>query len=420
MEHSNVGSDPARTDAYPFDRERTLAELLPPSVCEKLESCLQEMLGTPLCVIALDDSIVIGADLGIVSERCVITFDCEPLGYLVVPTGTAHVGAAVMIIELMVQSSARYQMAASLHQQVIQEDYQQLTAKHHALRKSEARYKALADELERRVLEQVKTIETAQRQLYQAEKLASVGQLAAGLAHEINNPMGFMTSNINTAQGYLERLYLVAEGLRRDGSQTLWEERWVAADLDFVIADFRDMLRESLSGAERVTKIVADLQGFSRVDAPSMEIADVNEIIRRVCNVSEAHLRGRATLKLELATVPSIRCHAGQLGQVLLNMLLNAVQALEKLGEIQFSSMVHADMILIKIRDTGPGIHPDILPRIFDPFFTTKQVGQGTGLGLTVCNDIVKSHGGRIDVDTTLGQGTTFTIVLPRGEYMGI
>jgi signal transduction histidine kinase len=330
------------------------------------------------------------------------------------------VGAAVTMIELIVQSSARYQMVATLHQQAIEEDFRQLTAKHQALLKSEARYKTLADDLERRVSEQVKTIETAHRQLYQAEKLASVGQLAAGLAHEINNPIGFMMSNLKTSQGYLERLSLVAEGLHRDGQHALWKARWAAEDLDFVIADFRDLLLESLSGAERVAKIVADLQGFSRVDAPSAEIADLNDLIRRVCNVSEGNLRGKATLKLELSTLPSLRCHAGQLGQVLLNMLLNAVQSLEKPGEIQFASMAYADTILIKIRDTGPGIPPEILLRIFDPFFTTKQVGQGTGLGLTVCNDIVKSHGGRIDVDTTLGQGTTFTIVLPRGGNMGI
>lgn len=398
----------------PFDRLRTLEELLPAASRAKLIRCLSDLLD---CPVRIEDGPrrAESAAPGAVddSHRCAITLECEAIGFLVAPVEAARLSAAAMLVELIIQNANCYQMAAHLHAESTEEDFRKLTEKHHALQLSEANYRALAEQLEQRVAQQVKTIETAQRQLYLAEKLASVGQLAAGVAHEINNPIGFITSNLNSGLKYVERLVVFAGQIRTTQEPSAIQAHWQAADLDFLLEDFTQLLQESISGAARVARIVADLKGFSRVDAPTEGAADLNEIVRRVGAMAAAQFQEQATLELDLNPVPSLVCHADQLGQVILNILLNAVQALEKPGSVRISTALCDDAVEIRIQDSGPGIAPEVLPRIFDPFFTTKDVGRGTGLGLTVCHDIVKAHGGRIEVDSVVGIGTTFSVILP-------
>jgi signal transduction histidine kinase len=304
-------------------------------------------------------------------------------------------------------------MASELHLETVQEDYEELQRKHAALQASEARYRELAAQLEQRVAEQVKTIEAAQRQLYQSEKLASVGQLAAGVAHEINNPIGFIVSNLSTAQGYVQRLNTFAVRLHAAMATAELQQAWREDDLDFVLRDFVALLAESSEGAARVARIVTDLKGFSRVDQVGAEEADINDVIRQVCNVAAGQVRGRAKVTLQLGTLPRLRCNSAQLGQVFLNLLLNAADAVAAPGEIRFESDMAENSIRVRVSDNGRGIAAELLPRIFDPFFTTKTVGSGTGLGLTVSNDIVKAHGGSIEVASTVGKGSTFTVWLP-------
>lgn len=398
-----------------YDSALSLRELLSGVVPDKLSAALTVLLGAPARVVSSDGAWVMGnvPPLAENARRVPLVHDLEAVGYLeTTAKDEARVRSVTVILESFMRSGARYFMASEMHLEVVRADFEELQRKHAALAESEARYKVLAENLEQRVAEQVKTIEGAQRQLYQAEKMASVGQLAAGVAHEINNPIGFIRSNLNTAQTYVQKFSSVADLIRAQGNDQL-AAAWKAADLDFVLEDFVPLLQESVDGADRVARIVADLKGFSNVDQAEEEIVDLNDSIRSACNVASNQINSRADLKLTLGELPLLRCNAGHLSQVFLNLLLNAAKAMKERGEIHIRSGVEDGQIVMRFSDTGCGIPPEILPRIFDPFFTTSDVGSGTGLGLTVSRDIVTAHGGRIEVASEVGAGTTFTIYLP-------
>ncbi|MDD4928826.1 MAG: ATP-binding protein [Gallionella sp.] len=398
-----------------YERALSLHELLSGVVPEKLSAALGSLLGSPARVVSADGSWALASaqPLPMGARRMPLFHDLEIAGYLETTSNDdAHVRAAAMVLESIMRSGARYFMASEMHIEVVQADFEELKRKHEALMASEARYKALAEHLEARVKEQVEIIETAHRHLYHAEKLASVGQLAAGVAHEINNPIGFIRSNLGTALSYVQKFQSVAQYIKSCNDAELIG-LWQAADLEFVMEDFPPLLQESIAGADRVTRIVADLKGFSSVDQTEEELVDLNDSIRSACNVAANRINSRADLKLSLGELPRLRCKAGHLSQVFLNLLLNAAQAMTQRGEIQVRSGIEQGQIVISVKDTGCGISPDILPRIFEPFFTTNDVGAGTGLGLTVSRDIILAHGGNIDVSSAIGAGTTVTIHLP-------
>ena len=398
-----------------YDSALSLRELLSGVVPDKLSAALTVLLGASARVVSGDGDWVMGntPPLSGNARRVPLNHDLEAVGYLeTAAKDEARVRAVTVILESFMRSGARYFMASEMHIEVVKPDYEELQRRHAALAESEARYKALAENLEERVEEQVNTIESAQRQLYQAEKLASVGQLAAGVAHEINNPIGFIRSNLVTAQSYVKKFQSVAGQVKSSGNAAL-VDAWQAADLDFALEDFPSLLQESVDGADRVTRIVSDLKNFSNVDRAEEEIADLNESIRSACNVAANQINSRADLKLTLGELPPLRCNAGHLSQVFLNLLLNAAKAMKQRGEIHVQSGVEHGQIVMRFSDTGCGIPPEVLPRIFDPFFTTSDVGSGTGLGLTVSRDIITAHGGSIEVDSQVGTGTIFTIHLP-------
>ena len=402
-----------------YDSSLSLRELLSGILPDKLSAALTVLLGAPARVMSADGAWVMGETppLADNARRLPLTHDLETVGYLETSApdeapDEARARAAVVILELFMRSGARYFMASEMHIEVVKADYEELQRRHAALMASEARYKALAESLEERVKEQVNTIASAHRQLYQAEKMASVGQLAAGVAHEINNPIGFIRSNLSTASSYVQKFQSVAEQVK-SGDAAQIASAWQVADLDFVLEDFPSLLRESINGADRVARIVSDLKGFSNVDQAEEEIVDLNDSIRSACNVAANQINSRADLKLMLGELPSLRCNAGHLSQVFLNLLLNAAHAMNKRGKICIQSGVENNQIVIRISDTGSGILPEVLPHIFDPFFTTRDVGSGTGLGLTVSRDIVTAHGGIIEVSSELNVGTSFTIQLP-------
>lgn len=398
-----------------YERQLSLHELLSGVVPDRLFAALAVLLGCPSRIVDADGNWVMGAteSFGEGAGRVVLTYEIETVGYLEAPSASdANLRAAGRLMEQFMRSGARYFMASEMHIEVVKADFEELQRKHAALMESEARYKALAGHLEERVKEQVKTIEAAQRQLYQAEKMASVGQLAAGVAHEINNPIGFIRSNLNTAMSYVQDFKGMADLVRSESGEKL-AAAWKAADLDFVLEDFPPLLRQSIDGADRVARIVADLKGFSNVDYAEEKVVDLNDNIRSACNVAAGQVSARADLRLTLGELPPVRCRPGHMNQVFLGLLLNAAQAMEARGEICIESGVEDGRICIRVSDTGRGIPPEVLPRIFDPFFTTHDVGGGTGLGLTVSRDIVAAHGGSIEVESEVGVGTTFTICLP-------
>jgi len=394
-----------------FDRELQLKELLSDIDQVKLSQAIQILLGEDARLVDLSGEPVLGQKRAAqVVQRTPISIEIEPVGYL--ESSDADRACAVgRMIEQLLKTAQRYQMASSLHLEAVHADFEQLQQKHRALAESEARLRELTEHLEQRVDEQVHVIEGAQRQLFQAEKLASVGQLAAGVAHEINNPIGFVRSNMHTAEQYLKQFECFAQALKQGVPLT---EAWQKEDIDFLLEDFQMLVQENIDGVDRVARIVSDLKAFSNVDHAGDESTDINDLIETVSHVAASQVNQKAELVLQLEPLPLLHCNPGHLGQVFLNMLQNSAQAMgAERGRIKVATEVVGDMITVQIIDNGKGIPEEKLSRIFDPFFTTHEVGCGTGLGLTVSNDIITTHGGSIDVESQLGMGTTFTIRLP-------
>ena len=267
--------------------------------------------------------------------------------------------------------------------------------------------------LRRRWLElasKVHELQETQSQLLQSEKMAAIGQLAAGVAHEINNPIGFVNSNLGTLKNYTGQLLDLAERSRKGKAS---EADFVAADFDYLKTDIDDLLRESRDGLERVKKIVADLKDFSHVDESEWQEADLNAGIESTLNVVWNELKYKAEVVREFGDLPKVPCVAAQINQVVMNLLVNAAHAIEQRGTITVRTGCDATQAWIEVSDTGRGIAPAAMPRIFEPFYTTKPVGKGTGLSLSLSYDIVKKHGGRIDFSSEVGVGTTFRVSLP-------
>jgi hemerythrin-like metal-binding protein len=272
---------------------------------------------------------------------------------------------------------------------------------------------------QRELTELLRKVEEAQSQLLQSEKMAAIGQLAAGVAHEINNPIGFVNSNLGTLKGYVERLLTVIgaydAALADPGTPAeRYGEIRRQADLDFLQEDVVSLLDESREGLARVKKIVQDLKDFSHVDQAEWQEADINAGLESTLNVVWSELKYKADVVREYGTLPPVYCLAAQLNQVFMNLLVNAAQAIEQHGTITVRSGLDGPYVWVEIQDTGKGMPPEVSRRIFEPFFTTKPVGKGTGLGLSLSYDIVvKRHGGRIDVSSQPGQGSTFRVWLP-------
>jgi len=263
-------------------------------------------------------------------------------------------------------------------------------------------------------------LKLTQSQLLQQEKMASIGQLAAGVAHEINNPIGFIKSNLGCLVKYSTKLaayFAACEPLLASAPVEL-QEQFAQLGKKFSIAlileDLPELMKESNEGTERVRKIVQDLKNFSRVDRAEFETADINAGLETTLSIVWNELKYKATIEKDYGELPPVWCNMGQLNQVFVNLLVNASQAIEQQGTIAVSTKAADDSVTISIRDTGCGMTPEIVSHIFEPFFTTKDVGQGTGLGLSIVYDIiVNKHGGTIEVSSILDTGTTFTITLP-------
>jgi two-component system NtrC family sensor kinase len=263
-------------------------------------------------------------------------------------------------------------------------------------------------------------LKATQAKVVQQEKMASIGQLAAGVAHEINNPMGFISSNLGTLAKYIERMndFIQAQSEAietlpdKDAAEAIRTKR-KALKLDYILEDGRELIKESLDGAERVRTIVKNLKSFSRVDEADCKHANINECIVSTINIVWNELKYKASLVKELGDIPQTRCYPQQLNQVFMNLLVNASHAIEKQGEITVRTWHENGSIYAQVTDTGCGMTPEVANRIFEPFFTTKEVGKGTGLGLSITYDIVKNHNGEITVESEPGKGTTFTVQLP-------
>ncbi|SJN55539.1 Sensor protein ZraS [Vibrio ruber DSM 16370] len=265
----------------------------------------------------------------------------------------------------------------------------------------------------------INKLEDAHNQLLQSEKLASIGQLAAGVAHEVNNPIGFVNSNLDMLKSYVEQLLALHDQYAQYEADLPPEA--IAQlntykhniDIDYLRTDIVTLVNESIDGVARVRRIVQDLRDFSRPGNSEWQTTDIHTCIDSTLNVVWNEIKFKAEVIRKYGTLPPIECLPSQLNQVFLNLLVNAVQAIPEWGTIIIQTSVEQEQVVITVGDNGVGIDENIISHIFDPFFTTKPVGKGTGLGLSVTYGIIEKHGGHIEVDSIPGKGSTFIIHLP-------
>jgi len=277
----------------------------------------------------------------------------------------------------------------------------------------------------------IKTLKSSNLQLLQSEKMASVGQLAAGVAHEINNPVGFISSNLGTLRDYIEDVRQVIDAQKfsiKMGIECTDAKRYVEInakviadlnalidkiDIDFLMVDINDLLDESIDGVNRIRRIVADLLDFSRINSADYKNTDINALLDKTLSMAWNELKYKTEVNRDFGELPAVYCNDGKMAQVFLNLLLNASHAIEERGSITITTRHIGDDISIMIADSGEGIPKNIISNIFDPFFTTKNVREGTGLGLHIVRSVIEAHQGTISVDSQVGQGTSFIILLP-------
>jgi PAS domain S-box-containing protein len=284
--------------------------------------------------------------------------------------------------------------------------------------------------LERKIFEENQKLENAnaqlvslleelkktQLQLFQSEKMASLGQLAAGIAHEINNPVGYISCNLELMQNYLvalKTLQTEIEKLKTGPSFAKLQKTVADVHLDKVVERMERGMRESLEGTVRIKNIIDSLRTFAYKGDDTFELANINTEIEHTLNILCNEIKYKSELIKVYGSIPLIRCNRYQLGQALMNIIMNALQAIKEKGVIKITTYQKENDIYIEISDNGIGIPEQNLPKVFEPFFTTKEVGKGTGLGLSFAYNIIKNHNGTIEVNSKINEGTTFTIKLP-------
>lgn len=310
---------------------------------------------------------------------------------------------------------------------------QQLGQYTQALEEAKTNLETLNHELEERVQERTRELskenetkatliaelQQTQAQLVQSEKMASIGQLAAGVAHEINNPMAYISANIEAMGDYvndmisLNEAYEAALPTEDSAEKSALEQYKTQIDYDFMIGDLQALISESREGTRRVKKIIEDLREFSHTGDEKWAWADLHKGIESTLNIANNELKYKATVVKEFGELPQVQCIPSQINQVVLNLLVNAAQAIETSGTVTVRTGVDNEQVFIEVADTGNGIDPAHVSQIFNPFFTTKPVGKGTGLGLAMSYNIMEKHHGRIAVSSEPGKGTTFTLWLP-------
>ncbi len=266
----------------------------------------------------------------------------------------------------------------------------------------------------------VQQLQDAQAQLLQSEKLASIGQLAAGVAHEINNPVGYINSNIGSLKQSLNDLFKLLD-LYEQAEDKLSDEQTrqriqavkQEIDFEFLREDLKELIKESQEGVNRVKHIVQDLKDFAHMEEADWQWADLHKGLNSTLNIVNNEIKYKAEVVKEYGELPEVECIISQLNQVFMNLLVNAAHAIEKRGVITIRTGTEGDHVWVSVGDTGKGMDSATQKKMFDPFFTTKGIGKGTGLGLSLSYAIIQEHNGTISVKSELGKGTTFCIRLP-------
>lgn len=391
-----------------FDRQVRLKELFPERELARLQADFSVLLGCPVTIVDPDSPPSPGR------QRAPINWELEPIGYLEAENASREqLRGAVDLLVLLVKGAVRYRMASDLHLEISRDDYETLQKQHAELIVSEKNFRELSEKLEQKVAAQVQAIKTAQLKMYQSEKLASVGQLAAGMAHELNTPLAYILNNLASAQGYLQDLKSYCDLIHQGAEPEKLQEARRTADIDYIFEDFPALLADSLQGVQRAAAIISDLKIFSNINRQDYSIVDINEHLKTVLKMIAPQVNENIEITFDEGKLEKTFCYPALLAQAFYNLILNAVQAVEGKGKVHIATSMAKDIIRILVTDTGIGIKEENLSRIFDPFFTTKVVGSGTGLGLSVIHEALKTHMGRIKVRSTPGSGTTFTVFLP-------
>lgn len=348
----------------------------------------------------------------------------------IIPLGSFIIKA----LNHLVVSRHKRLLTAGLHGQVVEDSYAQLKQKADMLEKSEQKYRLLAESLEKEVEKKTGKIKETQAQLMQQEKLAAVGRLAAGVAHEINNPLGFIRSNLGILGEYISDLYELAKKYNfLEKTFYASENNYLTTkeiepifqkinsfkkqiDLDFILSDTTHIVSESKDGADRIKKIVSDLKEFASIDQPGETEVNINICIDSALNILANIFEGKIKIVKDYNKLPLTTCYREKINQVFMNLLLNAADAIKDRGTITITTRIHKNnnsYIEISIADTGVGILPENLNCVFEPFFTTKDIGSGMGLGLSTSYDTIKNHGGTLEVESQPGRGSVFIIKIP-------
>ncbi len=270
----------------------------------------------------------------------------------------------------------------------------------------------------------LKALKETKAQLYQTEKLAAIGELAAGIAHEINNPLAFVASNFQSLMKYVDTmsevltehgafLNKIKEMASEDIDFSPIEQKQEQSDVEFILEDVDDLIGDSKDGLNRIREIIDNLLSFSRKDSIEKQAYNLHDGIQSTLKILHAKLKHGVVVTTDFADDRQVVCNPGLMNQVFLNLVQNAADAMEGKGEIKISTKFDKDRLFISFRDNGPGIPDDVAAKVFDPFFTTKEVGKGTGLGLSVSHSIIEQHQGNIEVKSVLGEFTEFLITLP-------
>jgi len=376
-----------------FEDDPTLTDLLSSDQLCRLNRTLSALCREP---------VEVGSDKK--PDAVALEFNLETVGWLSGGSSGEERLAAADLISFLMMFIAKYRLAANLHHDITEASYAELQRQNEALKASEARYRELSDQLQAKVNEQVAVIEQAQMGLYESARLRSVGQLAAGVAHEINNPIGFISSNLKVAGEYVNDM--------RDLIPDTDQNREL-------LADFVDLITESSDGARRIASIVSDLKTFSSIDQADYTLCDINGLLSSAVHLLQTEYGHDLVILEKLNEIPPIAGHPSRLSQAFYNLLDNAAQALKSRepgtddGRIVTKTSITSSEVQIVIQDNGCGIAEDIRQRVFDAFFTSRPVGSGTGLGLTVARDTVRAHRGTIQIDSREGTGTRVTLTLP-------
>ena len=458
-------SDNEHIEIEPFDREYTIEELLPRDLLEELSRTSAAMFAERWAVFSDSGSchFAFGTWRTGLLEQIDVTisqtqpereatiedgspdpillfpmdYEMEIKGYVAIHAVAdqevhcrALGRATYHLFRRLMRLTHQTMLTSGLHGMVVEDSYAELKHKAEELAKSEEKYRNLSANLEIEVQKKSDEIRLAHAQLMQQEKMAAIGQLSAGMAHEINNPLGFILSNLATLESYGDDLATLMHGYRalfelyrdrgyddNDDAITAQVQRIKdteqALDGDFLLSDIPVLVVESVAGAERIKKIVKDLKAVARPGETQVELINVHESIDAVLTILQNRLGCGITAAKSYGPVPLISGVPQEVSQIWLNLIINALDALDGEGTIDITTKADRGHAVVAVQDSGCGIAPDHVSKIFDPFFTTKEVGQGTGLGLHLVYHLTTKHGGRVAVQSDVGKGSLFTVHLP-------